>query len=292
MLPRKSRRPMHALHKVVRKYLEDAKLGKTPRTVVNEEVELHKFQDHIGQRFRAPITAFTTDAAHEFLLKEQGKGLKPGTLVRKQSMLRAFGKWCVKHEFLPKNPVDALPQIPREQLLPKPYDIDELTRLLELELPLRDRVLRGILFGTGLRISAVCGILVGNISVNPPKIRVTTKGLRTFEADLPAEVLELILEYLPTLPRALPQGPSAKGGAMRVRYAQRLVTAWGKAAGVHAWAHRARDTFGTGLLEGGVDLLTVQELMGHRSISSTMLYTAVTDRRKADAIKRLPYTLR
>ena len=229
------------------------------------------------------------------------------TIGRKLSSVRAFCRFLVKRGVLEGNPAAAVRGPKRKRGLPRALDVDDAFRLVEAPattrrtshralspgeqvrhglLRLRDVALLELLYGTGLRVSEACALDLGDIDrdrYGVPMLLVRHgKGDKSREVPVGGAADRALAAYLPAR-RQL----AATGGALFVnkagqrltpRSVQRMVKRWTIAGGVHADAtpHSLRHSFATHLLDEGVDLRAIQELLGHASLSSTQIYTKVS----------------
>jgi integrase/recombinase XerC len=231
----------------------------------------------------------------------------PATIARKLSSVRAFCRFLVKRGVLEANPAAAVRGPKRRRGLPRALDVDDAFRLVEAPattqrtshrklseredarhglLRLRDVALLELLYGTGLRVSEVCALDLGDIDrdrYGVPMLLVRRgKGNKSREVPVGGAADRALLAYLPAR-----KGLAATGAALFVnaagirltpRSVQRMVKRWTIAGGVHADAtpHSLRHSFATHLLDEGVDLRAIQELLGHASLGSTQIYTKVS----------------
>ena len=229
------------------------------------------------------------------------------TIGRKLSSVRAFCRFLVKRGVLAGNPAAAIRGPKKAKGLPRALDVDDAFRLVEaptttgrtshrtlsaaeearhLLLRLRDQALLELLYSTGLRVSEACGLDVTDIDrdrYGTPIVLVRRgKGGKSREVPLGGAADRAVEAYLPAR-RALAATGSAlfvnaSGERLTARSVQRMVKRWTIAGGVHANAtpHGLRHSFATHLLDEGVDLRSIQELLGHASLSSTQIYTKVS----------------
>ena len=229
------------------------------------------------------------------------------SIARKLSSIRAFCRFLVKRGALAGNPAAAVRGPKRRRGLPRALDVDDAFRLVESpaatgrtshrrlsaaedarhgELRLRDAALLELLYGTGLRVSEACGLDVSDVDRDRYGVPILLvrhgKGGKSREVPLGGAADRALVAYLPARRALAAQGPAlfvnAHGGRLTPRSVQRLVKRWAIAGGVHAAAtpHALRHSFATHLLDEGVDLRAIQELLGHASLSSTQIYTKVS----------------
>ncbi len=232
------------------------------------------------------------------------------TIGRKLSSVRAFCRFLVKRGALAGDPAAAVRGPKRRRGLPRALDVDDAFRLVEApvqtgrtahramspaeesrhgHLRLRDAALLELLYGTGLRVSEACGLDVTDVDRDRYGVPILLvrhgKGDKSREVPLGEAADRALAAYLPArrvLGAASPYGGplfvNARGARLTPRSVQRTVKRWTIAGGVHAAAtpHALRHSFATHLLDEGVDLRAIQELLGHASLSSTQIYTKVS----------------
>lgn len=224
------------------------------------------------------------------------------TIARKLSSLRAFFRFLSARGVVDGNPARAVRSPKRRKPLPRALDVDATFRLLEapgakgderaLHLRLRDRALMEVLYGGGLRVSECCSLDVDDLDGGRYgggtvlSVR-RGKGGKGRVVPLGSKALEALEAYLGVRddfcdPRTKRRHPSAlflnfRGGRLTSRSAQRLLARYAVRAGVsEATPHALRHSVATHLLDGGVDLRSIQELLGHASLASTQVYTRVS----------------
>jgi len=165
-----------------------------------------------------------------------------------------------------------------------------LTRLRALRLP-EDQALLMQIFLTGLRVTPVCNLKVGDVSFAPPQIRAWVKGARTQVIQLHPALVGPLRDYISKRTDGRAQTflfQNRLRGPVHRRPVERMTGIWGrKAQVVNCIPHRFRHSFGTELLRKTNDIRTVQEALGHADIGSTMGYAALADDRLAKAIGTL-----
>lgn len=278
------------LTKAIAAFIEEISRSKAPLTVTAYESDLNRFRFHVQMD---TVLHVTPDAIRRWLAASSAEGNGMATLHRKIATMRTFGRWGVKRELWTTSPAESIEQIRRPKGLPRPFSDDEIASLLALELPPREDIARALLLYTGLRVSAVCGIKVGDVSFAPPAIRALVKGAKIQIIKMHPALVEMLKVFitretdgkaysflLANSPRHHP----------RRRDVERMTTRWGARAGVpNCTPHRFRHSFATKLLRTTKDLRLVQRAMGHEDISSTAIYTLVTDEAEAAAIAMLSW---
>ena len=268
----------------------------SPRTVqaYGDAVERYIafLEQHRGEALNlSGLGGITTSEARAFLaFRRQGKRpLSPRSLSQALSAVRGFHVFLDRRLGTP-NAAVALVRGPRiKPSLPRPVSEDQARGLIgEADLDqdqaawesARDAALLTLLYGCGLRISEALSLTGADLPLGP-SLRVLGKGSKTRIAPLLPAVIEAIDAYVALLP--YPVGPKEplfrahRGGAFSPRHAQALMQRLRGQLGLPASAtpHALRHSFATHLLGAGADLRSIQELLGHASLSTTQRYTAV-----------------
>jgi integrase/recombinase XerD len=272
------------------KFIAELRIEASPNTCRAYEGDIQKLVNLVGALVGDSVLAWTSDLTTKYFLAESTKGNAVGTLHRRRAALNQFAAWGVRNKIFPDNPMREAPKLRLKKRLPRPFSVAERHRLMALELPLRDRLIRGLLYYTGLRVTPICEIKIGDIWRNdagrPLRLRTVGKGnIETWKLIVP-ELAEIMQDYL------LAKEVHAPLSATAYLLAQRSGKPWTKkqvATRTHAWGrlvepevmdctpHRFRHSYATTLLERGVDPRKIQKLMNHADISTTMLYLEVTD---------------
>lgn len=224
-----------------------------------------------------------------FLASLHGKR-QASSIARTLSAIRSFLKYCVKVGHLRFSPTDLIvsPKIPRH--LPSGLSVDEVFTLCDepikvTRLSVRDDAIVELLYATGIRVSEACGLNIGRVNISTKMVTVIGKGDKERMVpfhDKCATKLELWLkERLKDFPvdnvADAPFFVGSQGRRINDRVVRKVLERYGLTVGVNGslHPHRFRHAFGTHLLESGADLRTIQEFLGHASISTTQQYTQV-----------------
>ncbi len=209
------------------------------------------------------------------------------SIARRLSGLKAFFRYLVREGRLTKSPADPLSAPKAVKKLPEFMPVDEVLHLLDTvrgegESGARDKAILELLYATGVRVSELVGLNGRDLDLPGRLARVRGKGKVEREAvltEVGAHALESYLAARREAKRPLePGGPvflNARGGRLTDRSVRRILDAWlARAAIVRKVSpHTLRHTFATHLLAGGADLRAIQELLGHKSLSTTQKYT-------------------
>ena len=223
------------------------------------------------------------------------RGAMKSTVARKLAAIRTFYRQLVERGELEANPAELVSSPKKDSYLPKVLKPEEVGELLEripgsTPLDLRDRALLELAYAAGLRAEELVNLDVKNLDADAEEVRVEGKGGRTRVVPVGEHAWRALERYLARGRTVLGTGESdalflSKTGkrlsTSDVRRRLRLQT---RRAGISP--HTLRHSFATHLLEGGADLRTIQELLGHSSISTTQTYTRVESKRLKKAYAR------
>ena len=261
----------------------EAERGLSENTVAayrRDLAQFFDFCDRLGLTGTGEVERSTIRRYHAFLTT---RGYARRSIARKSSAVRSFYDEAVRRSEAGANPAAALPTRARQRTLPRVLPARALSEMLDgLDgddpLDLRDRALLEILYGTGLRVSEAADLTVS--AVRDTLITVRGKGDKERVVPLAGEARIALDRYLEWGRPALATADSgeslwlgARGGPLGARGVRRVVR---RHLATHP--HALRHSFATHLLEGGADLRTVQELLGHAELATTQIYTAVSRR--------------
>lgn len=202
---------------------------------------------------------------------------KTVSVARKLSAIKSFLRWCTKEGHLLSSPADLIEHPKLPQSLPKSVSVDEAFALCEPPDQVRNRAIIELLYASGLRVSELVALNIEHIDLNSKLVRVMGKGqkerLVPFHDTCAAALKILIAGQSSKMPLFM----GTQGGRIHVRVVRRLIAEYGKSLGIGGsmFPHRLRHSFATHLLENGADLKSIQEMLGHASISTTQRYTEV-----------------
>ena len=255
-------------------------------------------RDLVGLRtwLNRPVATATTEELERWLADQRAAGRSPATLARRTAAVRAF----YRHQMLlgarEDNPAAELDLPRRVRRLPRTLSPGEAERLVEAAngttpRDLRDRALVELLYGAGLRVGEAVGLERGAVDLDTRLVRALGKGSKERIVPLGREAVGALQRYLargrPYLDRR--HRPelflNAQGGALTRSGAFLILRRLAAKAGLEperVHPHLLRHSFATHLLEGGADLRSVQEMLGHADLKTTELYTHVSDRRRRE----------
>ncbi|MBI3624824.1 MAG: tyrosine-type recombinase/integrase [Candidatus Rokubacteria bacterium] len=288
------------LSRAVQEFLADC----LARGLARSTVEAYDGDLHALVALASPdsVLAFTQTVVRAYFVALVEKGLSPASLARKRAAVRAFGQWGRRQRLWTDDPTENLQRVTHPERLPRPFNPDETARLMRLDLAPLDRVVRALLYYTGLRVTPICQLTVADLSFAevvfedgtrfPGTIRSIGKGQKPLVTPMHPALKEVLFDWV--LRQTDLKGHSwiisHRSGKLFTRRGIALMThRWGRLTGVpDCTPHRFRHTFATDLLRQGTDVRVIQRLLSHANINTTMLYTRVTDQQASQAILKLP----
>ena len=216
---------------------------------------------------------------------------KKSSIARKLSALRSFFNHLVKHRLIQENPTDGVLTPKQDRTLPSYLPVDEMFRLLDgiqtdRILDRRNRAIFETLYSCGLRVSELAGMNLDDIDFESGTVRVMGKGAKQRIVPVGKKALLAVRNYREQLERMgkfetgrhAPLFLNKNGGRLTARSIGRILKQLVERCGLltPATPHTLRHSFATHLLDAGADLRVVQELLGHKSLSTTQKYTHVS----------------
>lgn len=249
------------------------------------------------QKKKLKLALVTTKDLFYYSVYRKTLGISEVTLAKDLSALRALGEYLVREKIWSENLALVLDRPKSPRPLPAVLSVNEIETLLssidtKTRLGLRDKVIFELIYSCGLRISECCSLKVIDVHLDERFILVKGKGGKERIIPFGDVAYDLLVEYFNNVrPRLVKEkivpevfvnyrgeAISRKGIWKKFKEIQAL-------AGLDVKVHTLRHSFATHLLQGGADLRSVQELLGHSSLSTTQIYTHVTDRDLEDAHK-------
>jgi len=227
----------------------------------------------------------------EYLAFLHGKKNKKSSIARKLSSVRSFLKYLVKTGNLDESPADGVLTPKQEKPVPSYLTVDDIFRLLDSIaddslLGMRNRAIFEVLYSTGIRVSELVGLNVSNIDFNQNIVRVLGKGNKERIVPVGEKAMDAVAGYHSRLAEEVSRMPDEEDpvflnknkGRLSARSVRRILDGLIRKCGLATPVspHGIRHTFATHMLDAGADLREVQELLGHKSLSTTQRYTHVT----------------
>ena len=276
----------------------EAERNASPRTVEAYRRSLAQFREWMGPRF----TAWPDCAAGDFrtwLYDALNRELKPATIRLRFAALRSFYVYLMRREGLQANPLENVALPKASHSLPVHLNIRQMEQLLSLPLqlppdkksppwlPYRDAAILELFYSCGMRLSELVNLDADALRADEDCVRVLGKGRKVRIIPVGDYAREAIAKYR-EMAGVEPRGPlflSRLRRRMTGRSIQLMLDKYLRCSDIpfHISPHKLRHTFATHMLDAGADLRSVQELLGHASLSTTQIYTHVTKARLKEA---------
>ena len=258
----------------------------------NDLVQMSGFvQENAGRRHFSPSWAnFTRQMMLSYQLQLKERNYANTTLARKVAAAKSFFKFMVAEGHLKDNPTENVTSPNVGRLLPKPISIAQVRKLLEQPTKLstpeakRDSAMLSLLYASGMRVSELISLNVGDVDTKEDFVRCFGKGSKERMIPIARKASVTVQEYHEEARPKLAHGKGEKalflnrrGGRLTVRAIHTIVRRSAAAAGItrRVSPHTLRHTFATHLLDAGADLRAIQEFLGHSRLSTTQRYTHV-----------------
>jgi len=234
-----------------------------------------------------------------YLAAMRNRGYSKATVARKLATLRSFYKYLVRVELIPSSPVSVIRTPRQDKRLPKCLDVQQVEALLMAPdvstlLGARDRAVLETIYSSGLRVGELVSLNVEDLDEFSQALRIRGKGKKERLVPLGSHAAAAIDHYLRL--RTTDRGPPRRGALFVNRAGWRLsdrsirrrLEKYLQVAGipVHVSPHVLRHSFATHMLNAGADLRSVQEMLGHESLSTTQIYTHLTTGRLQEVYRR------
>lgn len=264
--------------------------GYSQNTVDGYIRDLEHFTAFVGSGIEIKTINPHTVRAYVYSLKTK---LKSSSVARRLSALRTFFRFLVREKIIGRDPLAGISRPKQTKYMPVFLSIDEVFSLMEApgaqdSFAARDRAMLEFLYSTGMRVSELTSCNMAALDFEAEMVRVRGKGNRERLVPMGRPAIESLRSYLPERERLirakLLKGGKAeaeavflngRGTRLTSRSVERLVSMYARRAGITTTVtpHALRHSFATHLLEMGADLRSVQELLGHVSLSTTQKYT-------------------
>jgi integrase/recombinase XerC len=276
-------------------YLEFQR-GASPHTLRNYASDLEQFRRHLtrtrdgAERPEPELDQIDHLTIREFLGALHARRTRKSSIARKLASVRSFFRYLARQRAIPSNPARLVATPRQERRLPDFLDERSASALVEAppadaRSGLRDRAILELLYASGLRVGELVGLDVGDLDLDGGLVRALGKGNKERIVPFGSEARRALEAYLAERPRTA-RGAGGRepalflnqrGGRLTARSVHALVSRY--AAGLperrRAHPHTLRHSFATHLLGSGADLRSIQELLGHESLSTTQKYTHV-----------------
>ncbi len=272
-------------------------LGLSANTRQAYERDLRLFCKTLGFKNSDALVNVSREQITGYMTQLKEKGLAAATIARKLAAIKAFYRFMTAEGYMDANPAEVVEAGTKGIKLPRVLSEDEVVRLLNqpditTAEGFRDRTMLEVLYATGMRVSELINITLERVDLNMKYIIAFGKGSKERIVPLGSVAAEFLQQYLEKVRPKLTHADRntnivflAFGGheLTRQRFWQ-IIRAYGRKANINKalTPHILRHSFATHLLDNGADLRSVQELLGHSDISTTQIYTHLTNKRLRD----------
>jgi integrase/recombinase XerC len=238
------------------------------------------------------------NSVRSYLAHLNEKHYSKATIARKLATLRSFYKFLVKRNLLSSNPVMAVRTPKQEKRLPRFLEYEQVKKLIETPpmdnwLGARDRAIMETLYSTGVRVSELVALNMDDIDFLGEVAHIRGKGKKERIVPIGTSALQVIQHYMEFRNKRAHSNPNfdskvlfvnKHGRRLSTRSVRRKMDKYLKMAGLDTAIspHTLRHSFATHMLNNGADLRSVQELLGHQSLSTTQIYTHLTTKKLKD----------
>lgn len=272
-------------------------LGLSANTRQAYERDLRLFCKTLGFKNSDALVNVSREQITGYMTQLKEKGLAAATIARKLAAIKAFYRFMTAEGYMDANPAEVVEAGTKGIKLPRVLSEDEVVRLLSqpditTAEGFRDRTMLEVLYATGMRVSELINLTLERVDLNMKYIIAFGKGSKERIVPLGSVAAEFLQQYLEKVRPKLTHEERntnivflAFGGheLTRQRFWQ-IIRAYGRKASINKalTPHILRHSFATHLLDNGADLRSVQELLGHSDISTTQIYTHLTNKRLRD----------
>ncbi|MHC5537613.1 tyrosine recombinase XerC [Singulisphaera rosea] len=282
------------MHPTIRAYLDHLKVEQnaSTHTIRSYEVDLGLFQQFLEEEDgeEADPTSADSRRLRRYSAWLNGRGYAASTTARRLASLRSYYRFQRRQGLLDTDPAGGLRNPKQARRLPKMLRVEEVIQLLDAiptgeALGVRDRAMLETLYGGGLRVSELVGLNLKDFDHEQEMVRVRGKGRRERLCPVGRMATLWVSRWLEMRRPKQPDEPAVFlnrfGGRLTTRSVGRLLEEYLLGLGLDPSAspHTLRHSFATHMLDRGADLRSVQELLGHRKLTTTQIYTHVTQER-------------
>lgn len=279
------------MDELIDQFLDLLRATRSPQTVRAYAADLRQLAALTKGDFQFDERTLT-----QYLRKFGGSSV---TRARKLSTMRAYARFLLKIKRINADPTEELEAPIRRKKLPKVLSKAQAENLLDQDppgkTPLRDRAILEIMYSAGLRASEVVGIRMNDLDLPNGVVQVEGKGSKQRMTLFGRTCAGAISRYLQG-ERVQPSSPrpddavftNGQGRGLTSRTVQNIIKRWALSSGLppETSPHTLRHSFATHLLDGGADLKTVQQLLGHESLATTQVYTHISIERLQDTVRK------
>lgn len=264
--------------------------GASPLTIDAYAKDLALYREFLEKRDKTQLAQTVRDDIIAFQKDQLAEGFAVSTIERRLSAIKGLHRFALREGYVETDPAQAIPLPKKPARLPDVLSIEQISSLLDsidTSTPIgkRDATMLEVLYGCGLRVSELVNLDRSHMLVDEGFFRVFGKGSKERMVPISGIAFDRMIEYLNDVRPELenPQTAAnaalflnARGGRLTRQSVHRIVTRAGMSIGVkNLHPHTLRHSFATHLLEGGADLRSIQDMLGHADIATTQIYTHV-----------------
>lgn len=262
-------------------------------TVLSYISDICEFADFLRSEEMGTLLTARSTHARNYMTRMFNTGFKKKSIARKLSSLKTFYRFLISNQISEKNPFELIESPKVDKQLPRFLYKEEIENIFNsidttTAIGMRNIALLEILYGSGLRVSELCSLKESNFDYANSMIKVLGKGSKERYVPMNLRTIDAIKKYLYVGRKELilkneKNAPleifvNSKGGPLTPRGVRVILDKIisDAAEAIHVYPHMLRHTFATHLLDGGADLRSVQEMLGHSNLSTTQMYTHVS----------------
>ena len=270
--------------------------GMSDHTLKTYKRNLNQYLLFLDGQDITSLNAVTKEDVLNFVAQLREEGYAASSVDQKIASIKGFHKFLLAEGLCEAHPADKLPRFKRPERLPEIVSLERIEALLNQfegkddPVSLRDRAILEVLYGCGLRVSELCNLEMNDVMFEQEALRVMGKGSKERIAPLGGVAARALHEYISRArdllhvkhqlaPSSTKVFLSTRGNPLAREIVFRMVKDAGERAGIkNLHPHTLRHSYATHMLEGGADLRSLQELLGHADLSTTQIYTHVDQR--------------
>ncbi len=262
--------------------------GLSENTIKGYKSDLRNFSNYLKNKDIKRFQDLRANMIVNYIEKEKQRGLSENSISRSLVTAKMFYKYMITEGKISRNPMSSISSPKLQKHLPEVLHYKAVEKMLQVpdcneKLGIRDKAILELMYATGARVSEVASINVSWVSLDYGFIRCQGKGSKQRIVPIGTKAVNSVRRYLQDVRPLLSKGKDSEtlflsrtGKKLRRENIWELVRKYAICAGIkNVSPHTLRHSFATHLLEGGADLRSVQEMLGHANISTTQIYTHV-----------------
>ncbi len=283
------------MEKLIEKFIEylEYEKGYSKKTIISYEKDLELFDKYLKENKIINIKNIDYNTIRKYLSYLHDNKYEATSVSRKISALRSFFKYNIKEKTITNNPMTLISNPKKEKKLPKYLNYEEMEKLLnsidiDTKEGIQERLIIELLYSTGIRVSELVNIRIKDIKINDNQINILGKGNKERIVLFGKNAKEMIKLYLSSFKEYFTGNISnqfllinKKGKQLSTNRVELIVKDVLRKSSLklNISPHTLRHTFATHMLDGGADLKSVQELLGHENLKTTAIYTHISNER-------------